>query len=43
MSTQYERASADTRNYLDQLAKAYTYNNTELIDSLNQSIDATKQ
>lgn len=43
MSTQYERSSADTRNYLNQLAEAYTYNNAELIDSLNKSIDATKQ
>lgn len=42
MSTQYERSSEDTRNYMTQLAQAYTYNNAELIDSLNESVEATK-
>jgi hypothetical protein len=43
MSTQYERSSEDGRKYIDQLAKAYTYNNANLIEQLNDSIDATKQ
>lgn len=42
MSTQYQRSSEDTRNYLQQLAQAYTYNNYELIDSLNKNIESTK-
>lgn len=42
MSTQYARSSADTASYLEQLADAYTYNHTELIDWLNKSIEQTK-